>query len=185
MVRPNLILLTGGARSGKSRRALDLAAPYGSKAFVATAEPVDAEMRERIARHRAERGDSFLTVEAPIDLAGALHSLPANVEVAIVDCLTVWLGNLMHRGTPADRAFPEIETLVHGLETRRCDLIVVSNEVGMGIVPDNPLARRFRDLAGRLNQDVARLADRLELMVAGVPMTVRGGPQDRHAPSDG
>ena len=185
MVRPNLILLTGGARSGKSRRALDLAAPYAVKAFLATAEPVDAEMRERIARHRAERGDSFLTVEVPINLAGALHSLPANVEVAIVDCLTVWLGNLMHRGAPSDRAFPEIDAFVHELETRRCDLIVVSNEVGMGIVPDNPLARRFRDLAGGLNQTIARLADRLELMVAGVPMTVRGGPQDGHAPSDG
>ena len=175
MTRHNLILVTGGARSGKSRRALDLAQPCAHKAFLATAEPVDAEMRERIARHRAERGDSFLTVEAPIDLAGAVLSLSASVEVAIVDCLTIWLGNLMHRSARNDRGYREIDAFVDQLENPRCDLIIVSNEVGMGIVPDTPLSRRFRDLAGGLNQTVARLADRVELMVAGVPMTVLRG----------
>ena len=177
-----LILVTGGARSGKSRHALDLAAPYAVKAFLATAEPVDAEMRERIARHRADRGDSFLTVEAPIDLAGALRALSANTEVAVVDCLTVWLGNLMHAGSAHDNAFPETEALLEVLANPPCDIITVSNEVGMGIVPDNPMARRFRDLAGRLNQDVARLANRLDLVVSGIPMTVKGRAQDRHAP---
>ena len=183
MARHKLILLTGGARSGKSQRALDLAGSYGDKAFLATAEPVDTEMRERIARHQRERGDSFFTVEAPIELAAAVRSLPPGVEVAIVDCLTTWLGNLMHRGAPSDREYPEIDAFVRELENRRCDLIIVSNEVGMGIVPDNPLARRFRDLAGTINQTVARLADRVELMVAGVAMTVTGEPQDRHTRS--
>ena len=177
MARPKLILITGGARSGKSRHALDMAASYRDRAFLATAEPVDEEMRERIARHRRERGEGFLTVEAPIDLADALRSLPANVEVAVIDCLTVWLGNLMHRrGTGADRTIPEIEAFLEVLGEPPCDLIVVSNEVGMGIVPDNALARGFRDLAGGLNQDFARIADRLVLVISGTPITVKGAP---------
>jgi len=138
-------------------------------------------MRERIARHRKERGDSFLTIEAPIGLAGAVQSLPANIEAAVVDCLTMWLGNLMHQGA---RERPETEALFQVLRKPRCNLIVVSNEVGMGIVPDNPMARRFRDLAGQLNQDVARLAERVDFMVSGIAMTVKGETRDRRAPSD-
>ena len=166
-------MLTGGARSGKSRRALELArARAGRKAFIATAEVTDEEMRERIARHRAARGGEFLTVEAPLDLAGALRGLPADVEVAVVDCLTVWLGNLFHgRGEAGE--FPEIGEFLTILDDPPCELVVVTNELGMGIVPHNALARRFREVAGRLNQEVAGRAVHVELLVSGLPAVLK------------
>jgi adenosylcobinamide kinase/adenosylcobinamide-phosphate guanylyltransferase len=166
-------MLTGGARSGKSRRALELAgARSGKKAFVATATVTDEEMRERIEKHRAARGAEFLTVEAPVDLAGAIRGLPAEVEVAVVDCLTVWMGNLFHeRGENGE--FPEVAELLAVLEAPPCDLVVVTNELGMGVVPDNAMARRFRDLAGRVNQEVAARAGRVELLVGGLPLVLK------------
>ncbi|HUO87305.1 MAG TPA: bifunctional adenosylcobinamide kinase/adenosylcobinamide-phosphate guanylyltransferase [Thermoanaerobaculia bacterium] len=186
------MLITGGARSGKSRHALELAADERRRAFVAAAEPIDDEMRRRIERHREERGDGWLTVEEPIDLAGALDRLPADVEVVVVDCLTVWLGNLVHRAETSAQTsaqtipdarhslaeparFPEIAALLARLEAPHRRTILVGNEVGWGIVPDSPLARDFRDLAGRVNEEVARRADRVVLMVAGRPLEVAGG----------
>jgi len=125
-------------------------------------------MEERIARHRAERGPRWRTIEAPLDLASALAQVSAD-ETAVVDCLTLWVSNLMH----ADRDL-EAETarLIAALPGR--DLVLVSNEVGLGIVPDNALARRFRDAAGRLNQQVAAAADRVVFVAAGLPLTLKG-----------
>jgi adenosylcobinamide kinase/adenosylcobinamide-phosphate guanylyltransferase len=169
-------LITGGARSGKSTHALTLAEPRASKAFIATAQVVDDEMRARIEKHRAERGNSFTTIEAPLDLAEGVRSVPDGCEVAVVDCLTVWLGNLMHAHGP-DAAYPEVGRFLENLADAPCDLILVTNEVGMGIVPDNELARAFRDRAGRLNQRVAELADVVVFVVSGIPMTIKEGRQ--------
>jgi adenosylcobinamide kinase/adenosylcobinamide-phosphate guanylyltransferase len=170
----HVTLVTGGARSGKSRHALALMEPYANKAFIATAEAVDEEMRDRIARHQAERAGSFITVEAPIHLGEAIRSLPADVEAATVDCLTVWLGNLMHHyAEDEDSLGAQVEGFLAALKEPPCDLVIVTNELGMGIVPDNALARRFRDLAGWLNQDVAALADDVLLAVSGIPVTLK------------
>jgi adenosylcobinamide kinase/adenosylcobinamide-phosphate guanylyltransferase len=168
-------MLTGGARSGKSRRALELARKHsGKKAFIATAEVTDEEMRARIDRHRAERGRDFATVEEPVDLAGAIRALPAETSVAVIDCLSVWLGNLMHRhGVEADD-YPEVAAFLEALEDPPCDLVVVTNELGMSIIPANAMARQFRDIAGRLNQQLAARADSAVLMVSGLPVTLKG-----------
>jgi adenosylcobinamide kinase/adenosylcobinamide-phosphate guanylyltransferase len=167
--------ISGGSRSGKSSRALELARAFtGAKAFIATAQALDREMGERIARHRRERGDEFLTVEEPLDLAAALKRLPAGVEVAVVDCLTLWLSNLLFRHGDQMETCPEMEAFLAALDGPGCALILVSNEVGMGIVPADPLSRRFRDLAGRLNQRVAARADRVLFMVSGLPLVVKG-----------
>jgi adenosylcobinamide kinase / adenosylcobinamide-phosphate guanylyltransferase len=168
-------MITGGGRCGKSRQALELARPYRRRAFIATAEAFDGEMSDRIAKHKAERGSEYLTVEAPLDLAGALRSLPGDVDVAVVDCLTVWLGNLMHRhGADGDgESLPEVAALLQALGDPPCDVIVVTNEVGMGIIPENAMARRFRDWAGRVNQRVAAQAGEVVLMVSGIPLKLK------------
>ena len=180
-----MALITGGARSGKSRYALALAEEVGHRrAYVATAEPLDEEMRRRIERHRAERGEGWTTIEEPVDLAGAIARLAPETEVAVVDCLTVWLGNLVHRlpasaDAPPDLAapetFPEIASFFSSLDDPPCHLLLVTNELGWGIVPDNALARAFRDLAGRVNEEAARRAERVVLMVAGRPLELAGG----------
>ena len=168
-------LITGGARSGKSRCALEWAGRCtGGRTFIATAEPFDDEMRVRIQKHRLERGEAFETIEEPMDLAGALRSIPDTCEVAVVDCLTVWLGNLMHRSGGKAGPFPEVSEFLAHLGNLSFDLILVTNEVGMGIIPENPLARRFRDELGRLNQEVVARAGRVVLMVGGLPLQVKG-----------
>ncbi len=169
-----VVLVTGGARSGKSRYALDLARRRdGKKVFIATAEPSDDEMRERIRKHRDSRGGAFETVEEPLDPGGAIRSLAGDVEVAVVDCLTVWLGNLMHRCGQLDGGLPQVASLLEAVRDPPCDLVIVTNEVGMGIVPHNDMARSFRDIAGGVNQEVAALADRVVLMVSGVPVVIK------------
>lgn len=168
--------ISGGSRSGKSGQALELARAHaGPKAFIATAEALDDEMRDRIARHQRERGGEFLTVEEPLDLSAALERLPAGVEVAIVDCLTLWLSNLIHRHGTGPETYPEMEAFLRALDAPGCGLILVSNEVGMGIVPGDGLSRRFRDLAGRLNQRVAARADRALFMISGLPLVLKDG----------
>ena len=166
-------LVTGGVRSGKSRYALESTVSYDRKAFVATAVPLDEEMRERIAKHETERGDAFLTVEEPIDIGRAVNSLPKDIDVAVIDCVTVWLGNLMHRYGPGRDTFSEIESFLEALRNPSCDLTVVTNEVGMGIVPENSMARRFRDMAGNLNRTMANAADEVVLLVSGIPMVIK------------
>ncbi len=169
-----IVLITGGEKSGKSRHALSLAGCRAKKAFIATAEAVDEEMTRRIARHRESRDTSFHTVEEPADLAGALRSLPPGTEIAVVDCLTVWLGNLVHLHGTGKGRYPEVTGFLELLKSPPCDLVIVTNEVGMGIIPENEMARHFRDLSGELNQSVARLADQVILMVSGIPVTVKG-----------
>lgn len=167
-----ITLVTGGCRSGKSRYALSCAAGYDKKGFIATAIAFDEEMRQRIEAHQKQRGESFVTVEEPYDIANAIASLTPQVEVILIDCLTVWLGNLLHRHGEKAAKFTEIDNFLEKLHSPRCDMLIVTNEVGMGIVPQNALARKFRDLAGSLNQQVAQLADQVVLMVSGIPLVL-------------
>jgi len=169
-----VILVTGGARSGKSRYALEYVSARKRKAFIATATACDEEMSDRIAKHREERAKDFLTIEEPLDLAKALRLLPHDTDVVVVDCLTVWMGNLMHRDGVGGRPQVEIEDLLEVLRNPSCDVILVTNEVGMGIVPDNEMGRCFRDLAGSVNARVAQIADTVVLLVSGVPLTIKG-----------
>jgi len=170
----SVTLITGGARSGKSRYALTLAQRYPTpRAFIATAEPLDDDMRRRIERHRQERASDFVTLESPLDPAESLVTLPTDARVAVLDCLTVWLGNLLHHHPNVDGPRTQVTRFLKMLDAPPCDLIVVTNEVGAGIIPHNDLARRFRDEAGTLNQQVAAKADRLILMVSGYPLTVK------------
>ena len=166
---PPLTFVLGGARSGKSAYAESLVAGPGA-VYVATAEAVDDEMGERIARHRARRGEGWTTVEAPLDLATALRTHARGVPGVLVDCLTVWLGNLMHAGCDIDR---EAGSLVESLAAPPVPVVLVANEVGLGVVPDNPMARAFRDHAGRLNQALAARADRVVLVTAGIPLVLK------------
>jgi adenosylcobinamide kinase/adenosylcobinamide-phosphate guanylyltransferase len=168
-----VIYVTGGARSGKSSYALGLAEKYAKRVFLATAEAFDDEMRERIDRHRDERGHSFTTVEEPLYIDRALRSLPEGTDVVLLDCLTVWTGNLMHHIGEASAIDAQIEALLEVLRTPPCDIILVSNEVGMGIVPENAMARSFRDLAGTLNRRVAECATRAYLLCSGLPLLLK------------
>ena len=171
---PNLMLILGGARSGKSRYAEGLIAalpPVWNPPwiYVATAEPGDEEMRARIAAHRARRGPSWQTVEAPQELAEAV--ILAQPAPVLVDCLTLWLSNLMLIDADIEA---ETVRLERALEAATAPVILVSNEVGSGIVPEHPLGRGFRDLQGALNQRIAARAERVVLMVAGLPLAVKG-----------
>lgn len=169
------LFVLGGARSGKSRyaqaRAEEIA---GRHHFVATAEAFDDEMRDRIARHRADRDARWQTVEAPRDLPAVLDALNAPDAVVLVDCLTLWLSNLILIDADIDQAEAELRQTINGFVGR---IFVVSNEVGLGIVPANALARRFGDAAGRLNQAVAAVADEVVLLTAGLPLTLKATPQ--------
>jgi len=165
-----IILITGGARSGKSTRAEVRAREFpGRPVYIATAEALDAEMSERIAGHRARRGSEWLERETPIELAAALDETDGG-GARLVDCLTLWLSNLMHAERDIER---ETVRLAETLSRQQSPVVLVTNEVGLGIVPDNALARRFRDAAGILNQNIARAADEVELVVAGLPMRVK------------
>ena len=169
---PSVTLVLGGARSGKSAYAESLVAGPGA-VYVATAEAIDDEMGERIARHRARRGEGWTTVEAPLDLAAALRTHAPGAPGVLVDCLTVWLGNLMHAGRDIDR---EARSLLESLAVTPvppAPVVLVANEVGLGVVPENPMARAFRDHAGRLNQAVAARADRVVLVTAGIPLVLK------------
>ena len=142
--------ISGGSRSGKSSHALRLAHEFdGGRAFIATAQALDEEMVERIHKHRQERSEEFFTIEEPLALAAVLARLPSDTNVAVIDCLTLWLSNLMHFHEDGKENFPEIEAFLQVLADPPCNLIIVSNEVGMGLVPGHELSRRFRDLAGR------------------------------------
>jgi adenosylcobinamide kinase/adenosylcobinamide-phosphate guanylyltransferase len=170
----NLILITGGARSGKSAEALRLAEGFERRVFIATAEICDAEMRERITLHRKERGDDWETIEAPINLADAVRETGGPSTVIVIDCLTVWLGNLIHSDPNLHADAPPCMALLRALrESTAAQILVVTNEVGMSIVPQNAFARRYRDIHGRFNQRVAALADRVILMVCGQALSVK------------
>jgi adenosylcobinamide kinase / adenosylcobinamide-phosphate guanylyltransferase len=174
----SLHLILGGARSGKSAYAQRLAEGLSSESgqplvFVATAEAHDAEMQDRIVRHQAERDARWRTVEAPLDLESVLGTLDR--ETVLLDCLTLWLTNSMLAQDGAAHG-ARLERLPSILTAREGATVVVSNEVGLGIVPDTALARRFRDEAGRLNQAVAAAADAVVFMAAGLPLTLKPAP---------
>jgi adenosyl cobinamide kinase/adenosyl cobinamide phosphate guanylyltransferase len=175
---PELLLITGGARSGKSQHALAWAARFRRRAFIATAQALDEEMRQRIARHRGERGAWWTTLEEPIRLAAALQRAQQGHDVVVVDCLTLWLSNLILLPGEIDLDTP-LRDLVTVLQSRTAAIAVVTNEVGSGIVPDNPLARRFRDLCGSLNQRVAAISDRVLLLVAGRALDLPAAASER------
>jgi adenosylcobinamide kinase/adenosylcobinamide-phosphate guanylyltransferase len=165
-----IILITGGARSGKSTRAEARARAFpGKPVYVATAEALDAEMRERIAKHRARRGSDWLERETPLELVKTLVETDGH-GARLVDCLTLWLSNLMHTESDWEK---EAVRLAETLGRQQSPVVLVTNEVGLGIVPDNALARCFRDAAGILNQMIARVADEVEFVVAGLPMRVK------------
>lgn len=169
-----VVLVTGGARSGKSRFAearLAELAPGGPWRYLATAEAGDEEMRVRIARHRARRGDGWQTVEAPRQLAAALAD--GSASGALVDCVTLWLTNLLIDGADDDELLAASEGVAAAARARRGPVVFVTNEVGAGIVPEHPLGRRFRDLAGLINQRLAAAADEVVLVAAGLPLRLR------------
>lgn len=170
------VLVGGGARSGKSRWALERAQAFpGRGLFVATAEESDDEMRVRIARHREERGARWRTVEAPVELPAAIAAA-RDVDFVLVDCLTLWLSNLLVGGATADQALARVDELCGVLSQRRVPVVLVTNEVGMGLVPETPLGRLFRDVAGIAHQRLAREADELFLATLGCVLRLRPGP---------
>ena len=166
------VFVIGGARSGKSAFALKLAeARPGPRRYIATALALDSEMAVRIERHKGERGDGWETMEEPRELASALSGLDGGV--VLIDCLTLWVTNLMGAGLDDAAIEAEARTLFKAALQCGCDVIVVSNEVGLGIVPDNPLARRFRDLAGTINRVAAEAATEVFFIAAGLPMKMK------------
>lgn len=168
-------LILGGARSGKSAFAQQRAVDSGLHVlYLATAEAGDAEMVERIVRHRAERPAEWGLVEEPLALAAALRTHAATNRCLLVDCLTLWLSNLLAAGD--DRLTVEIDALLDTLPALPGHILLVSNEVGQGIVPANPLARRFRDEAGRLHQKIANRCDRVLFIIAGLPLILKDCP---------
>jgi adenosylcobinamide kinase / adenosylcobinamide-phosphate guanylyltransferase len=170
-----LALILGGARSGKSRYGLGLAARCPApRLFVATCEPRDAEMEARIDAHQRERGSDWTTREVPLNLADTLREARDGYGVILVDCLTMWVSNLLlQEGTTPGSIQTAAEHLVEALASAATPTILISNEVGFGIVPDNPLARQFRDQAGWLHQRLAQVADLVVLVVAGVPVLIK------------
>jgi adenosylcobinamide kinase/adenosylcobinamide-phosphate guanylyltransferase len=183
-----IVLVTGGARSGKSSFAEQLAQGAGASiAYIATAKALDAEMEDRIAQHRQQRPDTWQTFEAPTRPSAVIEAQGQECDALLLDCLTVMITNrMLDQGVDWDQPtvaqlhtveadiLAEIEAIVIAASTGRADLIVVTNEVGYGIVPLSPLARFFRDCAGRVNQRMARAADQVYLVVSGLPMRIKG-----------
>ncbi len=176
----SIILILGGVRSGKSRYAQQLAARWRRVTFLATAQSGDdEEMRRKIARHQSERPADWVTIEEPLSLGRALQNATSTSDAILVDCLTLFSANLLaahHDDEPSLQA--EIDSLCASLQSVRCPTILVSNEVGSGVVPAYASGRRFRDLAGEINQRVAGLADRVLLMIAGIPLAVKGSGEE-------
>ena len=173
--------ILGGTRSGKSDFALEKAnQAAGLKAFIATAQPLDSEMKKRIEQHKLQRECGWKTYEEPIDISEVLFEIADRYQVIILDCLTLWINNLManeHIVNIEERFLLLKETLENLNQQKGQDITriyIVSNEVGMGIVPENTLARRFRDLAGSLNRMVAKVADEVYLVYAGLPLLLKG-----------
>jgi adenosylcobinamide kinase/adenosylcobinamide-phosphate guanylyltransferase len=168
----SLILIGGGSRSGKSRHALNMARTSGGPvAFIATARAEDDEMRERIRRHREERGDEFTTFEEPLDVASRILEEQEHFNTFVVDCATLWLSNHLLAG--GVDLVQQCRRLIETAAVTRARVLLVANEVGCGIVPENALARQFRDLAGTLNQEAAAAAVEVYWMVFGIPLRVK------------
>lgn len=177
MTKSEIIFVLGGARSGKSAFAEQLAKQRGgdSVLFIATAQALDDEMRERIAQHRRERPPAWQTLEAPREIPEALRHWKTTPRVILLDCLTLWLTNelLADEQDSESRVMCQLDLLTEWVRPREIDLILVSNEVGLGIVPENAIARTFRDVLGRVNAHVAKFAGKVYWMVAGLPIEVK------------
>lgn len=170
------VLVIGGCRSGKSSIALDLAnaQDVSEKVFIATCQPLDGEMEDRVARHQADRGDDWQTVEEPVELAKAVADNARPGRVILVDCLTLWISNLVLADKTQDQIADKAKELAEVIQKAPCPVILVSNEVGAGIVPENALSRLFRDAAGKVNQIMAKACDQVQWVVAGIPVTIKG-----------
>ena len=185
-----ITFITGGARSGKSSFALSKSLTVaGRKAYIATAEALDEEMTKRIEQHKKQRGKEWDTYEEPLEIAKVMKDLYGNYSALVLDCLTLWLSNLFMKTQGEGYGLQTIETEIQNLldslrhfkssaagdpDPGFCSLYIVSNEVGMGIVPENETARKFRDIAGILNQKIAKVSDEVYMMVAGIPMKMKG-----------
>ena len=168
------ILVIGGCRSGKSSHALHLAEQIpGQKIFIATCMPQDKEMEQRVLRHQQQRNSSWETLEVPFFLPEAIHNKGTKGYVILVDCLTLWINNLILDDDKPENIDNHIQKLTQSIETCECPVILVSNEVGTGIVPENKLARLFRDITGFSNQKVAACVNRVIWMVAGIPVKIK------------
>jgi len=167
--------IIGGCRSGKSSHALHLADTLGlaHKLFIATCVPQDEEMNLRVKRHQIERGPGWQTIEEPIDIAAAIADRPQKTQLIVIDCLTLWASNMMLNYQNDDFVHQAIDSFCAMLAQAAIPIILVSNEVGAGIVPENALARRFRDLVGRVNQQVASACHQVIWMVAGIPVCIK------------
>lgn len=165
-------LILGGARSGKSSRAQSLAeAAAPRRVFVATAEALDEEMESRISRHQEDRGEGWRTIEAPLDLVSVIGDSSHSDEFVLIDCLTLWLSNIFHHDRDVET---EVAALCEALRASPAQIALVSNEIGLGLVPETPLGRAFRDAQGRLNQKVAAVCDHVEFVAAGLPLKLKG-----------
>jgi adenosylcobinamide kinase / adenosylcobinamide-phosphate guanylyltransferase len=173
--RKTVTLVLGGVRSGKSRWAQQFAAKAVRVAYVATAQPLDAEMEEKIRRHREERPSHWQTFEEPLELGRILAKHAAAFDVMLVDCLTVFVGNIQAEAESDPLSMERrVEDFLETLRTPPASMVLVSNEVGSGVVPPYPAGRRFRDALGEINQRVAEIADNVVLLVAGLPLTLKG-----------
>lgn len=170
-----ITFILGGSRSGKSSYALQMAqaAKKRKVAFIATCQPLDAEMRQRIIRHKRSRPLAWETYEEPLHLARVIEQISAQYQLLIIDCLTLWVSNRILRKAADTAVYNEMDRVVARLKKSKANALIVANEVGLGIVPRSALARRFRDLAGSLNQRVAAQADEVFFMVAGIPRRIK------------
>jgi adenosylcobinamide kinase/adenosylcobinamide-phosphate guanylyltransferase len=169
-----IVFVLGGSRSGKSGYALkEASALPGKKAFIATAEGLDREMLFRIEKHKKERGKDWITHEEPLRISGLIRDLGDRYAVILVDCLTLWLSNIMHAGYDVQSVTKELGSIIS--EDRAASLYIISNEVGLGLVPESSLAREYRDNLGILNQEVAKAATDVYFMAAGIPLKLKGG----------
>lgn len=169
-------LVIGGCKSGKSGHAQALAESLSTdkRIYLATCVPLDEEMNDRVKKHQADRDSSWSTLEEPLDISEGIRAACQHAGVILVDCLTLWLTNMLLNDMETNDIFKKLDDVIEAVQQSSCPVIFVSNEVGAGIVPENALARRFRDLAGLVNQKVAQSVDRVVLTVAGIPMILKG-----------
>ena len=170
-----MIFVTGGCRSGKSRFALSYANErYCKKIFLATSEVLDDGMALRVENHKRMRGAEWKTIEEPVEIVERISQSQEEGAIILLDCITLWLSNLLIKGTDDSRIMEEVNRLTAAIQESPASFIIVSNEVGMGIVPVDPLGRRFRDLSGTANQRIAEAADAVVFMVSGIPLFLKG-----------
>jgi adenosylcobinamide kinase/adenosylcobinamide-phosphate guanylyltransferase len=170
-----IIFVLGGCRSGKSSYALQIAEKVSGdrKIFIATCVPQDDEMKQRVARHQRERSQNWVAVEEPLNLPEAILKNSPRADVILIDCLTLWVSNLLMKTDDEKKLADIISQLIDALEKATCPIVLVSNEVGTGIVPENKLARQYRDIIGLANQAVAKTAGKVIWMVAGIPVNIK------------